>query len=257
MKRNKRNMGFKMNEKLKNNEKIKLLQEIIDKSERIVFFGGAGVSTESGIPDFRSKDGLYNMKYDYPPEQILSRTFFKNNLKEFYRFYKDKMIVTGVKPNYCHEFLNKLEKKKKLLSIVTQNIDGLHTEAGNTNVLELHGSVKRNYCMKCNRFYDEKYILESKDIPKCQCRGIIKPDVVLYEENLNENIVYKAIRDISMADCLIVGGTSLTVYPAAGMINYFNGKYLVLINRDRTKYDNKANLVINESIGEVFKNIKI
>ena len=246
-----------MNKKIENNEKIKLLQDIIDKSEKIVFFGGAGVSTESGIPDFRSKDGLYNMKYDYPPEEILSRTFFKNNLKEFYRFYKDKMIVKGVKPNYCHDFLYKLEKKKKLLSIVTQNIDGLHTEAGNSNVLELHGSVKRNYCMKCNRFYDENYILESKDIPKCECGGIIKPDVVLYEENLNENVMYKAIRDISMADCLIVGGTSLTVYPAAGMINYFNGKYLVLINRDKTSYDNQADLVINESIGEVFKNIKV
>ena len=238
-------------------EKLKKLQEIIDKSKKIVFFGGAGVSTESGIPDFRSVDGIYNMKYDYPPEIILSKTFFKNNLKEFYRFYKDKMIVKGVKPNSAHYFLYELEKKGKLLSVITQNIDGLHSEAGNKNVLELHGSIKRNYCMKCGKFYDENYILNSKDIPYCTCGGIIKPDVVLYEENLNEGIMYKAIRDISEADTLIVAGTSLTVYPAAGMINYFNGENLILINRDKTNYDKYANLVINDYIGEVFNKMKV
>lgn len=238
-------------------DKIDVFQQIINDSKKIVFFGGAGVSTESGIPDFRSQDGLYNMKYDYPPEQILSNTFFRNNLKEFYRFYKDKMIVKGVKPNYAHYFLRKLEEEDKLLSIVTQNIDGLHQEAGSTNVLELHGSIKRNYCMKCKRFYDENYILNSTDIPKCICGGIIKPDVVLYEENLDENTMYKAIRDISEADCLIVAGTSLTVYPAAGMIQYFNGKNLILINKTKTSYDKYATLVFNKSINDVLKQIKI
>ena len=238
-------------------DKIDVFQQIINNSKKIVFFGGAGVSTESGIPDFRSQDGLYNMKYDYPPEQILSNTFFRNNLKEFYRFYKDKMIVKGVKPNYAHYFLKKLEEEDKLLSIVTQNIDGLHQEAGSTNVLELHGSIKRNYCMKCKRFYDENYILNSTDIPKCICGGIIKPDVVLYEENLDENTMYKAIRDISESDCLIVAGTSLTVYPAAGMIQYFNGKNLILINKTKTSYDKYATLVFNESINDVLKQIKI
>lgn len=238
-------------------DKIDVFQQIINNSKKIVFFGGAGVSTESGIPDFRSQDGLYNMKYDYPPEQILSNTFFRTNLKEFYRFYKDKMIVKGVKPNYAHYFLKKLEEEDKLLSIVTQNIDGLHQEAGSTNVLELHGSIKRNYCMKCKRFYDENYILNSTDIPKCICGGIIKPDVVLYEENLDENTMYKAIRDISEADCLIVAGTSLTVYPAAGMIQYFNGKNLILINKTKTSYDKYATLVFNESINDVLRQIKI
>lgn len=236
-------------------DKIKQLEKIIEESKKIVFFGGAGVSTESGIPDFRSVDGIYNMKYDYPPEVILSKTFFYNNINEFYRFYKDKMINKGVKPNYSHLFLANLEKKGKLLSVITQNIDGLHYEAGSKRVLELHGSVKRNYCLKCKRFYDEDYILSSKLVPKCVCGGVIKPDVVLYEENLDDNIMYNAIKDISEADCLIVGGTSLTVYPAAGMINYFNGKYLVLINKSKTSYDNIANLVINEKIGEVFKKI--
>ena len=178
-------------------DKIKELQKIIDESKKIVFFGGAGVSTESGIPDFRSVDGLYNQKYDYPPEEILSSSFFNNNLKEFYRFYKDKMIVKGVKPNYAHIFLKELEKKGKLLSVITQNIDGLHTEAGNTRVLELHGSTKRNYCVKCNSFYDEEFILNSIDIPYCKhCGGIIKPDVVLYQENLDEKTIYEAVKDI-------------------------------------------------------------
>ena len=239
-------------------EKIKELQKIIDESKKIVFFGGAGVSTESGIPDFRSVDGLYNQKYDYPPEEILSNSFFNSNLKEFYRFYKDKMIVKDVKPNYAHIFLNELEKKGKLLSVITQNIDGLHTEAGNTRVLELHGSIKRNYCVKCKSFYDEEFILNSIDIPYCKhCGGIVKPDVVLYQENLDEKTIYEAVKDIMEADTLIVGGTSLTVYPAAGMIQYFQGKNLVLINKTKTSYDNYAILVINEKIGEVFKQIKL
>lgn len=238
-------------------DKIDILSKIINESKRIVFFGGAGVSTESGIPDFRSVDGLYNQKYDYPPEQILSKTFFENNVKEFYKFYKEKMIVKNVKPNYTHLFLAELEKKGKLLSVITQNIDGLHTDAGSKRVLELHGSVKRNYCMKCKRFYDESYILDSVDIPKCSCGGIIKPDVVLYEESLDEKTINDALRDIMSADCLIVGGTSLKVYPAAGMINYFQGKYLVLINKEKTDYDQYATLVIHDKIGEVFKKIKI
>ncbi len=238
-------------------DKIEKLQNIINESEKIVFFGGAGVSTESGISDFRSVDGLYNMKYDYPPEEILSNSFYRNNKKEFYRFYKDKMINKGIKPNITHYFLFELEKKGKLLSVITQNIDGLHNEVGNVNVLELHGSVKRNYCEKCKRFYDEDYIINSENIPKCICGGDIKPDVVLYGELLDDNITYKAIRNISEADCLIVGGTSLTVYPAAGMINYFNGKYLVLINRDKTNYDYMADLVINDNLGNVFQKIKV
>lgn len=237
--------------------KIDIFQQIINNSKKIVFFGGAGVSTESGIPDFRSQDGLYNMKYDYPPEEILSNSFFRKNIKEFYRFYKDKMIIKGVKPNYAHYFLKKLEEGGKLTSIVTQNIDGLHQEAGSTNVLELHGSIKRNYCVKCRRFYDENYILNSLDVPKCICGGIIKPDVVLYEENLDENTMYNAIRDISEADCLIVAGTSLTVYPAAGMIQYFSGKNLILINKTKTNYDKYATLVFNESINDVLKQIKV
>lgn len=236
---------------------IEKLQTIINKSKKIVFFGGAGVSTESGIPDFRSVDGLYNMKYDYPPEIILSKTFFYNNTKEFFRFYKEKMIIKNVYPNFAHLFLHELEDNGKLTCVITQNIDGLHYEAGNINVLELHGSIKRNHCLKCGRFYDENYILDSNGVPYCDCGGIVKPDVVLYEENLDENILYKAIRCISEADCLIVGGTSLTVYPAAGLINYFQGDNLVLINRDKTKYDNKANLVINDSIGQVFSKIKV
>lgn len=239
------------------NDKILQFQEIIDKSNKIVFFGGAGVSTESGIPDFRSVDGLYNMKYDYPPEEILSHTFFKKNIKEFYRFYKDKMIVEGIKPNFSHIFLQKLEEKGKLLSVITQNIDGLHTAAGNSRVLELHGSIKRNYCMKCGKFYNEKYILECDEVPLCSCGGIIKPDVVLYEESLNDNVMYNAIKDISEADCLIVGGTSLTVYPAAGLIHYFNGDNIILINKSKTEYDKYAKIVFNEKISDVFRKIKL
>lgn len=243
-------MGVKM-------EKIDQFQEIINNSKKIVFFGGAGVSTESGIPDFRSVDGLYSMKYDYLPEEILSNTFFRKNINEFYKFYKDKMIVKGIKPNYSHLFLKKLEEAGKLLSVITQNIDGLHFDAGNIRVWELHGSIKRNYCMKCKKFYDEDYVLNSKDVPVCSCGGVIKPDVVLYEENLNDNILYNAIKDISNADCLIVGGTSLTVYPAAGLIHYFNGDNIILINKSKTDYDKYAKIVFNDNISDILRKIKI
>ena len=236
--------------------KIEKLQELIDNSNYIVFFGGAGVSTASGIKDFRSKDGLYNMKYDYPPEQILSHSFFYNNTKEFYRFYIDKMNSTDKKPNSCHLYLTKLEKRKKLKAIITQNIDGLHQKANSKNVFELHGSIYRNRCIKCNKFYDEKIVFESKDIPKCTCGGLIKPEVVLYEEPLDENTIMESIKHISNADLLIVAGTSLTVYPASGFINYFKGKNLVIINKMTTSFDNKADLVINEDIEKVFKNLK-
>ena len=236
--------------------KIEKLQELIDNSNYIVFFGGAGVSTASGIKDFRIKDGLYNMKYDYPPEQILSHSFFYNNTKEFYRFYIDKMNSTDKKPNSCHLYLTKLEKRKKLKAIITQNIDGLHQKANSKNVFELHGSIYRNRCIKCNKFYDEKIVFESKDIPKCTCGGIIKPEVVLYEEPLDENTIMESIKHISNADLLIVAGTSLTVYPASGFINYFKGKNLVIINKMTTSFDNKADLVINEDIEKIFKNLK-
>lgn len=236
-------------------EKIEKFKKIVAESNNIVFFGGAGVSTESGIPDFRSKDGLYNQEYDYPPEEILSHTFFINNTKEFYRFYKAKMNCLKYEPNITHIKLAKLEKEGKLKAVVTQNIDGLHQKAGSKNVYELHGSVLRNYCMKCHKFYDAEYVFESQGIPKCSCGGIIKPDVVLYEEGLDNFTVGGAIRAINEADLLIVAGTSLTVYPASGLINYFQGKNLVLINRDSTPYDYKADLVINESLGKVFGNV--
>ncbi len=236
-------------------EKIEEFKKIVAESNNIVFFGGAGVSTESGIPDFRSKDGLYNQEYDYPPEEILSHTFFINNTKEFYRFYKAKMNCLKYEPNITHIKLAELEKEGKLKAVVTQNIDGLHQKAGSKNVYELHGSVLRNYCMKCHKFYDAEYVFESQGIPKCSCGGIIKPDVVLYEEGLDNFTVGGAIRAINEADLLIVAGTSLTVYPASGLINYFRGKNLVLINRDSTPYDCKADLVINESLGKVFGNV--
>lgn len=230
---------------------------IIENSDNIVFFGGAGVSTESGIPDFRSKDGLYNQKYKFPPEEILSYTFFMNNTEEFYKFYKDKLNSLKYEPNITHIKLAELEKKGKLKAVVTQNIDGLHQKAGSKNVFELHGSVLRNYCMKCNRFYDAESIFEnSENIPRCECGGIIKPDVVLYEEGLDDDIVMSAISAISKADCLIVAGTSLTVYPASSLIRYYKGNKLILINRDATTYDRYANLVINKSLGEVFSKIK-
>ena len=236
--------------------KISTLISYIKESKRIVFFGGAGVSTESGLKDFRSKDGLYNEKYAYPPEEILSHHFFISNTKEFYKFYKEKLDTRKFKPNITHEVLAKMEDKGILSSVITQNIDGFHQEAGSKKVLELHGSIKRNYCMDCGKFYDEKTIFSSKDIPKCSCGGIIKPDVVLYEEGLDEETIRGTILEISNCDLLIIGGTSLNVYPAASFINYFRGKHLVLINRDKTPYDNMCDLVIHDSLGAVFEQIK-
>ncbi len=231
------------------------LKEIINESKRVVFFGGAGVSTESGIPDFRSKDGLYNQKYKYPPEEILSHTFFMNNTEEFYKFYKDKMNSLKYKPNITHVKLAELEKTGKLKAVVTQNIDGLHQKAGSKNVLELHGSVHRNYCMKCGRFYNAEFVFNSEGVPKCSCGGIVKPDVVLYEESLKDDILEEAIMQIANCDTLIVGGTSLTVYPASGLIRFYKGNKLILINKDKTPYDKIANIVINDSLGNVFKNL--
>ena len=233
------------------------LQEIIDGGKRIVFFGGAGVSTESGIPDFRSKDGLYNQKYDFPPETILSHTFFLNKTEEFYRFYRDKMLIDGIEPNIAHLKLAEAEEKGKLTGVITQNIDGLHQKEGSKRVYELHGSVHRNYCTRCGKFYSTEYIKSSIPLPVCECGGIIKPDVVLYEEGLDDNTVYGAINAIRSADTMIVAGTSLNVYPAANLLNYFQGKHIVLINRDETPFDSKADLVIHDSIGKVLKEIVI
>lgn len=234
------------------------LQEIIDSSKNIVFFGGAGVSTESGIPDFRSVDGLYNQRYDYPPEEILSHTFFENHTEKFFDFYRDKMLCLDAKPNSAHLKLAELESKGKLSTVITQNIDGLHQRAGSKNVYELHGSVLRNYCTRCHKFFGADYILNSTGIPKCDdCGGVIKPDVVLYEEGLDNDTVNGAVNAIMNADCLIVAGTSLTVYPAAGFIRYFDGKYFVLINRDATPMDNRADLVIRERVGEVLSKINV
>ena len=236
--------------------KVEELQKLIDNSKTIVFFGGAGVSTASGIKDFRSKDGLYNMKYDYPPEEILSHHFFVSKTEEFYKFYRDKMNSLDKLPNECHLYLTKLEEKGKLKAIITQNIDGLHQKAGSKNVLELHGSIYRNRCMDCNKFYDEKIVFESDSIPKCTCGGIIKPEVVLYEEGLDNDVVTNTIDYISNCDLLIVAGTSLTVYPASGFIRYFKGNNLVIINKMTTNYDSMADLVINDDIEYVFKNLK-
>ena len=234
-------------------EEIRKLKEWIDTSDNIVFFGGAGVSTESNIPDFRSVDGLYNQKYDYPPETILSHTFFRNNTEEFYKFYKDKMLILDAKPNKAHLTLARLEQEGKLKAIVTQNIDGLHQAAGSKNVFELHGSVHRNYCMKCGKFFGPEYIAASSGIPKCdKCGGTVKPDVVLYEEGLDSDVINGAVSAISQADVLIIGGTSLVVYPAAGLIDYYRGHKLVLVNLAPTARDNIANLVIYGKIGEVF-----
>lgn len=227
------------------------LQQIINESNNIVFFGGAGVSTESGIPDFRSVDGLYNQKYDYPPEEILSHTFFNAHTEYFYDFYRDKMLVLDAEPNAAHLKLVELEQAGKLTAVVTQNIDGLHQKAGCKNVFELHGSVHRNYCTSCHKFYNAEYIKSSKGVPRCNCGGIIKPDVVLYEEGLDDNTVSGAINAIKNADCLIVAGTSLNVYPAAGFIRYFCGKYFVLINRDPTSADSMADLVIHDKVGKI------
>ena len=228
---------------------------MIDQSNNIVFFGGAGVSTESGIPDFRSVDGLYNQKYKYPPETILSHTFYMNNKSEFFEFYRDKMICLTAKPNKAHLKLAELEKANKLSAIVTQNIDGLHYSAGSKVVYELHGSVHRNYCERCRKFYPLEAIVNSTGVPKCSCGGDIKPDVVLYEEGLNSQTVQGAISSISNADMLIIGGTSLTVYPASSSIDYFNGKYLVLINLSQTSADRLADLVIHAKVGEVLSQI--
>lgn len=237
--------------------KIEKLQEMIDKSNNIVFFGGAGVSTESGIKDFRSVDGLYNEKYDYPPEVILSHTFFMNNTKEFYKFYRDKLNTLNIEPNITHNFLKLLEDKGKLKAIVTQNIDGLHEKANSKNVLLLHGTIYRNYCMKCNKFYDTEYVFNNKDVPRCDCGGLIKPDVVLYEEGLDDEVVRETIKVISEADLLIIGGTSLAVYPAASFINYFRGDKIVIINKDSTPYDLRADLVINDKLGNVFSKLVV
>ncbi|MEG2117905.1 MAG: NAD-dependent protein deacylase [Clostridia bacterium] len=230
------------------------LKKIIEESNYIVFFGGAGVSTESGIPDFRSEDGLYRQKYKYPPEQILSHTFFEHNPKEFYKFYKEKMLCLSARPNAAHLALASFEKIGKVKSVITQNIDGLHQAAGSKNVCELHGSVHRNHCQRCNEFYGSEAILKSDGVPICKkCGGIIKPDVVLYEEPLDNATVNTAIHHIEKADTLIIGGTSLAVYPAAGLIEYFSGKHLVLINKTPTSADHAAELVIRESIGKVFE----
>lgn len=239
------------------NNKIETLQKLIDNSKNIVFFGGRGVSTESGIPDFRSQDGLYNQKYDYPPEVIISHDFFMYNTKEFYKFYKDKMIDLSAKPNAAHYKLAELEEKGKLTAVITQNIDGLHHMAGSRRVYEIHGSVHRNYCMKCSKFYDAEYILNSDGIPKCECGGTIKPDVVLYDENLDMDLFDNAIKKIEAADTMIVAGTSLTVYPAANLIRYFNGDSLILINKDETPLDDMADLVIHGKVGEVLSKIKV
>lgn len=236
-------------------DNIEKFCEITGSSENIVFFGGAGVSTESGIPDFRSVDGLYNQQYDYPPEQILSHSFFMENTEEFYRFYRNKMIFPDVKPNTAHIKLAELEKKGVLKAVVTQNIDGLHQLAGSRKVYELHGSIHRNYCMKCRKQYDADYILKSEGIPRCSCGGIVKPDVVLYEEALDDSTVTGAVNAIAKADTLIIGGTSLNVYPASGLINYFRGKYLIIINMSTTPADSRADLLIHEKIGEVFSRI--
>lgn len=237
---------------------VEQLQEWISGSDNIVFFGGAGVSTESGIPDFRSVDGLYNQKYDYPPETILSHTFYRRHTDEFYRFYKDKMLCTTAKPNKAHLKLAQLEEAGKLKAVITQNIDGLHQAAGSKEVLELHGSVLRNYCENCGEFYDVDYIINSESVPKCsKCGGSIKPDVVLYEEGLDNNTMSKSLQYISNADVLIIGGTSLAVYPAAGLIDYYRGNKLVLINKSATPMDSRADLVINEPIGQVLDAINI
>lgn len=236
-------------------DSVKKLKEIVDNSDNIVFFGGAGVSTESNIPDFRSTDGLYNQTYKYPPETILSHSFYVRNTEEFYRFYKDKMLYLDAKPNKAHLKLAEWEKNGKLKAVITQNIDGLHQAAGSRKVYELHGSVLRNYCTKCGKFFSAQYILESDGVPKCECGGIIKPDVVLYEEGLDNEVMRNAISAIANADVLIIGGTSLAVYPAAGLIDYYRGNKLVLVNKSTTPMDSRANLLVSGSIGEIFDQI--
>lgn len=238
-------------------EKINSLQTIINNGQRIVFFGGAGVSVDSGIPDFRSADGLYHQKYKYNPETILSHSFFMQKPEEFYEFYRDKMVVTDVEPNITHRFLAKLEEAGKLSGVVTQNIDGLHQAGGSHTVIELHGSIHRNYCMKCKKFYPLSAMTGNEPIPRCDCGGMLKPDVVLYEESLKENDIDTALALISHADVLIVGGTSLSVYPAASFIRYFQGDHLVLINKSATPYDDNADLLIQAGLGEVFSRLTV
>ena len=236
-------------------EQRTILQQIIDTSRRIVFFGGAGVSTESGIPDFRSVDGLYNQRYAYPPETILSATFFRCNTEEFYRFYRDKMLPLEAQPNAAHRFLARLEQSGRLSAVITQNIDGLHQKAGSRNVLELHGSIHRNRCLKCASFFPPETIRDAQGVPHCPCGGIIKPEVVLYEEGLDDGVLSAAIHHIRRADTMIIAGTSLTVYPAAGLVHDFRGRHLVLINRDATPMDSRADLVIHDSVGRVFSTL--
>ena len=232
------------------------LQKMIDNSKKIVFFGGAGVSTDSGIKDFRSSDGLYNMKYKYPVEMMLSSEMFYHDTKSFYEFYKDNFNCLNVEPNITHKYLKKLEDQGKLLGVVTQNIDGLHSKAGNKNVYEVHGTILKNHCLKCNKMYDAQYVFDSKDIPKCSCGGIIKPDVVLYGEMLPEDAFSNSCKIISNADLLIVAGTSLTVQPACGMIDLFKGKYLVIINKTPTPYDRFADLVLHENLSKIFSKLQ-
>ena len=235
--------------------KLETLQQWVEESSRIVFFGGAGVSTESGIPDFRSVDGLYNQKFEYPPETIISRRFFEQDPDYFFRFYREKMLPLGFEPNITHKVLAKWEEEGKLSAVVTQNIDGLHQKAGSKRVYELHGSVLRNYCTLCRKFYPAEFVKDCDGVPKCDCGGTVKPDVVLYEESLDQNTIEKSVHAIANADLLIVAGTSLTVYPAAGLINYYRGNRLVLINRDATPYDNRADLVFHKSLGEIFSQL--
>ncbi len=235
--------------------KIETLKSWIEQAHRAVFFGGAGVSTESGIPDFRSVDGLYHQKFDYPPETIISRSFFDRRPEEFFKFYREKMLPLGFEPNVTHRVLARLEQEGHLAAVVTQNIDGLHQKAGSRRVFELHGSVLRNHCMRCGRAYPATFIRDCPGVPRCDCGGIVKPDVVLYEEPLDEKTLTGAVTVISRADLLIVGGTSLTVYPAAGLLRYYGGDRLVLINRDETPYDNEASLVLHESLGKVFSQL--
>ncbi len=236
---------------------VEKLQKIIDEHDNIVFFGGAGVSTESGIPDFRSQDGLYHQKYDYPPETILSHTFFMHRPEEFFKFYRDKMLCDTAQPNAAHRKLAELEQAGKLKAVITQNIDNLHQMAGSKKVLELHGSVYRNYCMKCGKSYDFSYMKNSAGVPRCECGGMIKPDVVLYEEGLDNRTISESVNAIANAQVLIIGGTSLAVYPAASLIDYFRGEYLVVINKSSTPRDRYANLLIQEPIGQVFSQIVV
>lgn len=236
-------------------EKLELFKKWIAESNQIVFFGGAGVSTESGIPDFRSVDGLYHQKFDYPPEEIISHSFYLRDPEYFFQFYREKMLPLGYEPNITHNTLARWEREGKLRAVITQNIDGLHQMAGSQRVYELHGSVLRNYCTRCGQFYPAEYVKNAPGVPRCSCGGIVKPDVVLYEESLSQKILDKSTRAIGKADLLIVAGTSLTVYPAAGLVNYYRGNRLVLINRDETPYDRYADLVFHESLGTVFENL--